>query len=163
MRYSGKGLVLLLIFSTPVVGQEAGDKARGELRPSSIHFELFQMSKVGGVITPGLLQLEMGDGSIIARDDLINPEYFDTTRPSFLGTLVAGPIVGVVVKFVVDQSIDRVACSTLSTLLPGESGYKECREADGSLSYLEMMGLGAAVMIPIWAIYPYFFGEWKPW
>ena len=124
---------------------------------------MFPTSNVGGVITPVLLQLEMGDGTIIARDDLINPEYFDTTRPSFLGTLVAGPIVGVVVKFVVDQSIDRVACSTLSTLLPGESGYKECREADGSLSYLEMMGLGAAVMIPIWAIYPYFFGEWKPW
>ena len=35
MRYSGKGLVLFLIFSTPVVGQEAGDKARGELRPVS--------------------------------------------------------------------------------------------------------------------------------
>ncbi len=163
MRYSGKGLVLFLIFPTLVVGQEAGDKARGELRPSSIHFELFPTSNVGGVITPGLLQLEMGDGTIIARDDLINPEYFDTTRPSFWGTLAVAPIAGVVAKFVVDQIEGPLACAALDTLRPGESGSTCAGEADGGLSYLEAMGLSTALAIPIWAIYPYFSGVWKPW
>ena len=61
MRYSGKGLVLFLIFATPVVGQEAGDKARGELRPSSIHFELFPTSTIEGLLTSDL-KLETEDG-----------------------------------------------------------------------------------------------------
>ena len=155
-------LFLLLIFAAPVVGQEAGQSARGGVVPGVLG-SVDPMSRIEGVITPDLQQLEMEDGTIIARDDLINPEYFDTTRPSFWGTLAVAPIAGVVAKFVVDQIEGPLACAALDTLLPGESGSTCAGEADGGLSYLEAMGLSTALAIPIWAIYPYFSGVWKPW
>jgi len=160
-------LFLLLIFATPAVGQEAGQRARGEIIPASIHFGLFPTSTVEGLLTPDLLQLEVEDGTIIARDDLIDPEYFDTTPPNFLATVLASGVAVVVAKFIVDQIEVRVACAALGTLLPGdnepgEPGYNEC--VDGSdLSYPKAFGLGAAGAIPLWVSFPLWSGEWKPW
>ena len=85
-------LFLLLIFATPAVGQEAGQRARGEIIPASIHFGLFPTSTVEGLLTPDLLQLEVEGGTIIARDDLINPEYFVVNRPLRLFYGLAGGI-----------------------------------------------------------------------
>ncbi len=84
------------------------------------------MSMVEGVITPDLLQLEMEDGTIIARDVLINPEYFASKRPNFLVTALGVGVVSVVGKFVLDQIGGRVVCGALSSSTPGESGYNEC-------------------------------------
>ena len=156
MRYSGKGLFLFLIFSTPVVGQEAGDKARGELRPSSIHFELFQMSKVGGVITPGLLQLEMGDGSIIARDDLINPEYFVADR----GTTVLYSVGAMVALAAGVEWFRR------TDLVQTGAGTNFDLQTDG-YSWPLVIGLGVGIGIPAGIMIgkdPEFAeGEWTPW
>ena len=76
-------LFLLLIFAAPVVGQEAGQRARGETVPGILG-SVDPMSRIEGVITPDLQQLEMEDGTIIARDDLIDPEYFVIPPPSEL-------------------------------------------------------------------------------
>jgi len=51
------------------------------------------------------LQLEMEDGTIIARDDLINPEYFASLRPNFFVTVLGGGVVGAVGKFIMDQIV----------------------------------------------------------
>ena len=52
-------LFMLLIFATPVVGQEAGQKARGEVAPGILD-SVAPMSMVEGLLTPDLLQF--GDG-----------------------------------------------------------------------------------------------------
>ena len=160
-------LFLLLIFATPAVGQEAGQRARGEIIPVSVHFGLFSTSTVEGLLTPDLLGLGMEDGTIIARGDLIDPEYFDTTRPNFFVTVLGGGVAGVVAKFIVEQIEVRVACAALGTLLPGdnepgEPGYNECVDGSG-LSYPKVFGLGAAGAIPLWVSFPLWAGEWKPW
>ena len=118
-------LFLLLIFATPAVGQEACQRARGEVAPGILD-SVAPMSMVEGVITPDLLQLEMEDGTIIARDVLINPEYFASKRPNFLVTALGVGVVSVVGKFVLDQIGGRVVCGALSSSTPGESGYNEC-------------------------------------
>ena len=94
-------LFLLLIFATPAVGQEAGQPARGEIIPVSIHFGLFPTSTVEGLLTPDLLGLGMEDGTIIAKDDLIDPEYFVVNRPlrSFYGLAGGIALLGVVEVF----------------------------------------------------------------
>ena len=156
MRYSGKGLFLFLIFSTPVVGQEAGDKARGELRPSSIHFELFPTSNVGGVITPVLLQLEMGDGTIIARDDLINPEYFVVDR----GTTVLYSVGAMVALAAGVEWFRR------TDLVQTGAGTNFDLQTDG-YSWPLVIGLGVGIGIPAGIMMgkdPEFAeGEWTPW
>ena len=116
-------LFLLLIFATPAVGQEAGQRARGEIIPASIHFGLFPTltvaglfptSTVEGVLTPDLLQLEVEDGTIIARDDLINPEYFASLRPNFFVTVLGGGVAAVVSKFILDQAVGVGTCVVIS-------------------------------------------------
>ncbi|SVC41376.1 uncharacterized protein METZ01_LOCUS294230 [marine metagenome] len=157
-------LFLLLLFATPVVGQEAGQRARGEIIPASVHFGLFPTSTVEGVLTPDLQQLEMGDGTIIARDDLINPEYFASYRPNFFVTVLGGGVVGVVGKFVLDQIGGRVVCGALSSSTPGESGYDECVGHDsGPFTYPVTFGLGAAVGASLWVIPSAWRSDWKPW
>ena len=157
-------LFLLLLFATPVVGQEAGQRARGEIIPASIHFGLFPTSTVEGLLTPDLLQLEVEGGTIIARDDLIDPEYFDIPpRPNFLATVLAGGVVSVVLNFVVERVVERGVCASF-TLLPGEDNYNECMaEDDSGLSWPQAFGLGVGTAIPLWVAFPLFGGEWKPW
>jgi hypothetical protein len=154
-------LFLLLIFATPAVGQEAGQRARGEI-VLGILGSVDPMSMIKGVITPDLQQLEMEDGTIIARDALIDPEYFDSTRPNFLATVLGSGVTVVVLKLI----LDRGACAGLGTLLPGdnepgEPGYNEC--VDSGPSFPAAFGLGAAGGTALWVSFPLWAGEWKPW
>ena len=163
-------LFLLLIFATPVVGQEAGQRARGEIIPASIHFGLFPTSTVEGVLTPDLLQLEVEGGTIIARDDLINPEYFDSLRPNFFVTVLGGGVAGVVAKFIVDQivgpGVGVSTCAVISSVTPGEVDCldESWRKGDSPMpSYPVTFGLGAAVSASLWVIPSAWRFEWKPW
>ena len=146
-------LFLLLIFATPAVGQEAGQRARGEIIPASIHFGLFPTSTVEGLLTPDLLQLEVEGGTIIARDDLINPEYFVVNRPLRLFYGLAGGI-GLLAVVEVFRSCDFEGLLTLD--IPCH-GY----------SWPLVIGLGVVIGIPfgIWMGKDpeVAEGEWKPW
>ena len=155
-------LFLLLIFAAPVVGQEAGQRARGETVPGILG-SVDPMSRIEGVITPDLQQLEMGDGTIIARDDLIDPEYFVIPpRPNLPVTVLLGGVAGVVAKVLVDQIEGPLARAALGTLLPGED-ENENEDDDYSGSYTEAVGLGMGLSIPLWVAFPLYGGEWKPW
>jgi hypothetical protein len=181
-------LFLLLIFATPAVGQEAGQRARGEIIPASIHFGLFPTltvaglfptSTVEGLLTPDLLGetdlfghqllgLEMEDGTIIARDDLINPEYFASLRPDFMVTALGVGVAAVVGKFILDQIVGRAVevgtCAALSTLLPGEEDCLGGGTGESPIpSYPVTFGLGAAVGASLWVIPSAWRFDWKPW
>ena len=144
-------LFLLLIFATPAVGQEAGQRARGEIIPASVHFGLFPTSTVEGLLTPDLLQLEVEDGTIIARDDLIDPEYFVVDRAK----TVLYSVVGMVALAAVEEWFRRTDLGGNWDLQP--DGY----------SWPLVIGLGVGIGIPIgiWmGTDPEFAeGEWKPW
>ena len=149
-------LFLLLIFATPAVGQEAGQRARGEIIPASIHFGLFPTSTVEGLLTPDLLQLEMEDGTIIARDVLINPEYFGVNRPLRLFYGLAGGI-GLLALVEVFRS-----CGFTGTWSDGSDWGIECPDYSYPLVFGVGAILGGALLLtgvdP--SIDP---GEWKPW
>ena len=156
MRHVVKGLVLFLIFSTPVVGQEVGHKARGELIPASIHFELFPTSTVEGVLTSDL-QLETEDGIIIAKDELINPEYFVVDRAK----TVLGGIVGVTGLV----ALIEAARTCRSSADEGDGGWfpipidLSC----SGYSWPLVIGLGVGIGIPLSFLEGMAEGEWKPW
>ena len=149
-------LFLLLIFATPAVGQEAGQRARGEIIPASIHFGLFPTSTVEGLLTPDLLQLEVEGGTIIARDDLINPEYFVVNRPLRLFYGLAGGI-GLLALVEVFRS-----CGFTGTWSDGSDWGIECPDYSYPLVFGVGAILGGALLLtgvdP--SIDP---GEWKPW
>ena len=148
-------LFLLLIFATPAVGQEAGQRARGEIIPASIHFGLFPTSTVEGLLTPDLLQLEVEGGTIIARDDLINPEYFVVNRPlrSFYGLAGGIGLLAVVEVF--------RTCGVTGDWSMGDWDIK-CPDYSYPLVFGVGAILGGALLLtgvdP--SIDP---GEWKPW
>ena len=130
------------------------------------------MSMVEGVITPDLLQLEREDGTIIARDVLINPEYFASKRPNFLVTALGVGVVSVVGKLIVDRIVDPAsgvgACVVISTVSPGEEDCLEWAKGESPLpSYPATFGLGAAVGGSLWVLMPntpfFWRFEWKPW
>ena len=123
------------------------------------------MSMVEGVITPDLLQLEMEDGTILARDVLINPEYFASLRPNFFVTVLGGGVAAVVGKFILDQIVGVATCGVISSVAPGE---EDCLKAgmESSKSYAVAFGLGAAfggslALLPNTPVFWRF--EWKPW
>ena len=157
-------LFLLLILATPAVGQEAGQRARGEVAPGILD-SVAPMSMVEGVITPDLLQLEMEDGTIIARDVLINPEYFASKRPNFLVAALGAGVAAVVSFFILDQIVGVGTCAVISSVAPGE---EDCLKAgmESSKSYAVAFGLGAAfggslALLPNTPVFWRF--EWKPW
>jgi len=78
MRSLVKILSILLLSTAPVLGQEAGDNVRALFKSPSSGVQL-QLDSIFGVITPEL-QLETEDGTIIAKDALIDPEYFAVNR-----------------------------------------------------------------------------------
>ena len=164
-------LFLLLIFATPVVGQEAGQRARGEVAPGILD-SVAPMSMVEGVITPDLLQLEMEDGTILARDVLINPEYFASKRPNFLSTALGVGVVSVVGKLILDQIVGRAVdvgtCVVISSVSPGEEDCLDGAKGESPIpSYPVTFGLGAAVGGSLWVLMPntpfFWRFEWKPW
>ena len=187
-RYRARAVLLLslfLIFATPVVGQEAGQRARG-FDPSQFAFvvvvevapgildSVAPMSMVEGVITPDLLQLEMEDGTIIARDVLINPEYFASKRPNFLVAALGAGVAAVVSFFILDQivgpAVEVAACGVISSVSPGEEDCldESWRKGDSPMpSYPVTFGLGAAVGGSLWVLMPntpfFWRFEWKPW
>ena len=125
---------------------------------------------VEGVITPDLLQLEMEDGTIIARDVLINPEYFASLRPNFFVTVLGGGVAGVVAKLIVDQIVGPAVgvgtCVVISSVSPGEEDCldESWRKGDSPMpSYPVTFGLGAAVSASLWVIPSAWRFEWKPW
>ena len=149
-------LFLLLIFATPVVGQEAGQRARGGVAPGSLD-SVAPMSMVEGLLTPDLLQLEMEDGTIIARDDLIDPEYFVVDRAkTALYNVVA------MVALAAGVEVFR-SCGFTGTWSDGSDWGIECP----GYSWPPVIGLGVGIGIPIgiWmGTDPEFAeGEWKPW
>ena len=169
-------LFLFLICATPAVGQEAGQRARG-FDPSQFAFvvvvevapgildSVAPMSMVEGVITPDLLQLEMEDGTIIARDVLINPEYFASKRPNFLVAALGAGGAAVVSFFILNQIVGVGTCAVISSVAPGE---EDCLKAgmESSKSYAVAFGLGAAAggslaLLPNTPVFWRF--EWKPW
>ncbi len=126
------------------------------------------MSMVEGVITPDLLQLEMEDGTIIARDDLINPEYFASLRPDFMVTALGVGVAAVVGKFILDQIVGRAVevgtCAALSTVLPGEEDCLGGGTGESPIpSYPVTFGLGAAVGASLWVLPSAWRFDWKPW
>ena len=173
-RYRARAVLLLslfLIFATPVVGQEAGQRARGEVTPGILD-SVAPMSMVEGVITPDLLQLEMEDGTILARDVLINPEYFASKRPNFLVTALGVGVVSVVGKLILEQivgpAVEVAACGVISSVSPGEEDCLDVSEGESPIpSYPVTFGLGAAVGGSLWVLMPntpfFWRFEWKPW
>ena len=155
-------LFLLLIFATPAVGQEAGQRARGEIIPASIHFGLFPTSTVEGLLTPDLLGLGMEDGTIIAKDDLIDPEYFDSLRPDFFPLVVGGGVAAVVAKFILDQALGVGTCAVIGSVTAGSD---DCLKAGmaSSKSYAVTFGLSASVLASLWVIPSAWRSDWKPW
>jgi hypothetical protein len=155
-------LFLLLIFATPAVGQEAGQRARGEIIPASIHFVLFPTSTVEGLLTPDLLGLEMEDGTIVARDDLINPEYFASLRPNFFPLVLGGGVAAVVGKFILDQVVGVGTCAVIGSVTAGSD---DCLKAGmaSSKSYAVNFGLSASVLASLWVIPSAWRSDWKPW
>ena len=173
-RYRARAVLLLslfLIFATLVVGQEAGQRARGEVAPGILD-SVAPMSMVEGVITPDLLQLEMEDGTILARDVLINPEYFASKRPNFLSTALAVGVVSVVGKLILEQIVGRAVdvgtCVVISSVSPGEEDCLDGAKGESPIpSYPVTFGLGAAVGGSLWVLMPntpfFWRFEWKPW
>jgi hypothetical protein len=107
------------------------------------------MSMVEGLITPDLLQLEMGDGTIIPRDDLIDPEYFVVDRDKTVLSSVIG-MVGAV-------AVVEWYRTTVDPNVPW----------DTAPSWPRVIGLGVGIGIPIGIFMgtdPEFAeGAWKPW
>jgi hypothetical protein len=169
-RYRARAVLLLslfLIFATPVVGQEAGQRARGEVAPGILD-SVAPMWMVEGVITPDLLQLEMEDGTILARDVLINPEYFASKRPNFLSTALAVGVVSVVGKLILEQIVGRAVdvgtCVVISSVSPGEEDCLDGAKGESPIpSYPVTFGLGAAVGASLWVIPSAWRFDWKPW
>ena len=149
-------LFLLLIFATPAVGQEAGQRARGEIIPASIHFGLFPTSTVEGLLTPDLLQLEVEDGTIIARDDLIDREYFVVDRAKTVLYTAVG----------MTALVAAVEWFRRTDLVQTQAGTNWDLQTDG-YSWPLVIGLGVGIGIPlgIWmGTDPEVAeGEWKPW
>jgi hypothetical protein len=169
-RYRARAVLLLslfLIFATLVVGQEAGQRARGEVAPGILD-SVAPMWMVEGVITPDLLQLEMEDGTILARDVLINPEYFASKRPNFLSTALAVGVVSVVGKLILEQIVGRAVdvgtCVVISSVSPGEEDCLDGAKGESPIpSYPVTFGLGAAVGASLWVIPSAWRFDWKPW
>ena len=169
-RYRARAVLLLslfLIFATPVVGQEAGQRARGEVAPGILD-SVAPMSMVEGVITPDLLQLEMEDGTILARDVLINPEYFASKRPNLLSTALGVGVVSVVGKLILEQIVGRAVvvgtCVVISSVSPGEEDCLDGAKGESPIpSYPVTFGLGAAVGASLWVIPSAWRFDWKPW
>ena len=148
-------LFLLLIFATPAVGQEAGQRARGEIIPASIHFGLFPTSTVEGLLTPDLLGLGMEGGTIIAKDDLIKPEYF-VVDP---GKTVLYSVVGMV-AFAAGVELLR-SCGGAGRW--SDDPHIECP----GYSWPLVIGLGVGIGLPLGIRFgnvpELAEGEWKPW
>ena len=148
-------LFLLLIFAAPVVGQEAGQSARGGVVPGILG-SVDPMSRIEGVITPDLQQLEMEDGTIIARDDLINPEYFVADR----GTTVLYSVGAMVALAAGVEWFRR------TDLVQTGAGTSFDLQTDG-YSWPLVIGLGVGIGIPAGIMMgkdPEFAqGEWTPW
>ena len=148
-------LFLLLIFAAPVVGQEAGQSARGGVVPGILG-SVDPMSRIEGVITPDLQQLEMEDGTIIARDDLIDPEYFVADR----GTTVLYNVVAMVALAAGVEWLRR------TDLVQTGAGTNFDLQTDG-YSWPLVIGLGVGIGIPVGIMMgedPKFAeGEWTPW
>ena len=153
-------LFLLLIFVAPVIGQEAGQRARGEAVPGILG-SVDPMSRIAGFITPDLLQLEMADGTIVARDDLINPEYFASLRPNFFPLVLGGGVAAVVSKFILDQAVGVGTCAVIGSVTAGSD---DCLKAgmQSSKFYAVTFGLSASVFASLWAL-PVWRFDWKPW
>ena len=149
-------LFLLLIFAAPVVGQEAGQSARGGVVPGVLG-SVDPMSRIEGVITPDLQQLEMEDGTIIARDDLIDPEYFVVDRAKTV-------LYNVVPMVALAAGVEALrSCGFTGTWSDGSDWGIECPD----YSWLPVIGLGVGIGIPAGIMMgkdPEFAqGEWKPW
>ena len=142
-------LFLLLIFATPVVGQEAGQRARGEVVPGILG-SVDPMSRIEGFITPDLLQLEMEDGTIIPRDDLVDPEYFVVDR----GKTVLSNVIYMVAAVAAVQWFRK-------------TDYRMDEFQTSDYSWPRVIGLGVGIGIPIGIFMgtdPEFAeGAWKPW
>ena len=143
-------LFLLLIFAAPVVGQEAGQRARGETVPGILG-SVDPMSRIEGVITPDLQQLEMEDGTIIARDDLIDPEYFVVDRAKTVLYSVAG-----MVSLAAGVELLRT-CGGAGRW--SDDPHIECP----GYSWPLVIGLGVGIGIPFSFLEGMAEGEWKPW
>ena len=165
MRYLGKGLALLLILATPSAGQEVGQKARGELIPASINSKLFPTStgvsqagrlKIEGVLTSGL-QLETEDGIIVAKDELINIEYFvvDHVKTILASTVGVASVVWLI----------EVARTCKSSGSYGKDGgwLPIPTDLSCSISWPLVAGLGVAIGIPLSFLEVMAEGEWQPW
>ena len=149
-------LFLLLIFATPVVGQEAGQRARGGVAPGSLD-SVAPMSMVEGLLTPDLLQLEMEDGTIIARDDLIDPEYFVVDRAK----TVLGTAVGMTALVALIEVGRKCALSGNEN----DGGWMPIptEAACSGYSWPLVIGLGVGLGIPSSFLERMAEGEWKPW
>jgi len=149
-------LFLLLIFATPVVGQEAGQRARGEVAPGILD-SVAPMSMVEGLLTPDLLQLEMEDGTIIARDDLIDPEYFVVDRAK----TVLGTAVGMTALVALIEVVRKCALSGNEN----DGGWMPIptEAACSGYSWPLVIGLGVGIGIPFSFLEGMAEGEWKPW
>ena len=104
----------------------------------------------------------MEDGTIIAKDDLINPEYFASLRPNFFPLVLGGGVAAVVGKFILDQIVGVATCGAISSVAPGE---EDCLKAgmESSKSYAVTFGLSASVFASLWVIPSAWRSDWKPW
>jgi hypothetical protein len=114
MKSLVKSLIILILFTAPVVGQEAGDNVRALFKNPSSGVQS-QLDSIFGAITPDL-QFETKGGSIIAKDALIDPEYFVVNRPlqvlNSIGAGVGGA--AVIEKFRKCDGIIDISCHGFS-------------------------------------------------
>ena len=165
MRSLVKILSVLILFTAPVVGQEAGDNVRALFKNPSSGVQS-QLDSIFGVITPDL-QFEAEGGAFIAKDALIDPEYLDDSRPNFFATSLGSGVAAVLFNLILDNTAGAATCTALGTLLPGdnepgEADWQECVDS-GSISTPVVFGIGVATGSVMWAGWPRWFAEWKPW
>ena len=155
MRSLVKILSILLLSTAPVLGQEAGDNVRALFKNPSSGVQS-QLDSIFGVIIPEL-QLETEDGTIIAKDALIDPEYFAVNRPKTVLSAVGGGI-GLVWIAEAVRTCDFSSNDSSGGWMPIPDDLS-CT----GFSWPLVIGLGVSIGIPLSGAKDFAEGEWKPW
>ena len=155
MRSLVKILTILLLFTAPVVGQEVGDNVRALFKNPSSGVQS-QLDSIFGVIIPEL-QLETEEGAIIAKNELIDPEYFVVNRPKTVLSAVGG---GIGLVWIAEAV--RTCQFSQNDTSGGWMPIPDDLSCTG-FSWPLVIGLGVSIGIPLSFAKNFAEGEWKPW
>jgi hypothetical protein len=162
MRSLVKILSMLMLFTAPVVGQEAGDNVRALFKNPSSGVQS-QLDSIFGVITPDL-QFETDvawdseeKGAIIAKNELIDPEYFVVSRPK---TVLSAVRFGIGLVWIAEAV--RTCRFSQNDTSGGWMPLPDDLSCTG-FSWPLVIGLGVPIGIPLSFVKDLAKGEWKPW